>query len=115
MLDGAQLELLAGVQQEPAAKHLLVDSLQALDVDLADVDALTRLDVKRDVEHRVDLILVGDRGVDLGEGIALLLQRRQQPRAGAEHVGRDRGSAGFEAEEPCTEGGSSPSMATPRR
>ena len=47
--------------------------------------------MKAQIEHRRVGRLVGNRRIHLREGIALLLQRRQQPGAPGEHAGGNRG------------------------
>ena len=85
MLDGARPVQLAGVQKEPAPHEAFVHAFQTLDGNVPDIQFGSRLDVEGHIEHRLGLVLVGDGRVDLGEGIALILEHHEHPRAGSKH------------------------------
>ena len=75
------------MNQQTAARHFLVHALQTLDMNLADVDLMPSRDVKFQIQHRRFRGFIGHRRIDLREGIALLLQRSQQPAARGQHIG----------------------------
>ena len=83
-----------GVQQQPPAHQRLMHAFQALEPDLANLHARPDPDVKAEVEQVLVGILTGHRRIDSGEGIALILESRQQACAGGKHIGGDRRGAG---------------------
>ncbi len=84
--DLARAVLLAGMQEKPLAHERLVHALQAPDANLADVDARPGDHVKADIEHPVCRILVGDRGIDFRESVAIVFERRLEAVARGEDL-----------------------------
>ena len=92
------------MQGQPAPYELLVQAFQPLDVDLADPHLRPRVHMETHVQHRIGVVLIGDGRIHLGESIAVLLQRREQPGAGGQYLGCHRGSAALEDECPLLGG-----------
>ncbi len=89
--DGRRLVGIAAVKQQSPAHQRRVHPLQSFDVDIADLDLEAGCHVKAQIEHRRIGCFVGNRRIDLREGVALFLQRRKQTSAPCQHAGGNRG------------------------
>jgi hypothetical protein len=89
---------LTGMQQQSPAHERLVHALESLDAYLADLCLRSGHHVKAHVQKVIVRILVRQRRIDLGECVALILERRQQARPTGEHLGGAGRVAGFKPE-----------------
>ena len=89
LLDGERVVAFARMQQQTPAHQSLVDSFQPFKLYFTDLNIGSGLDVKGQVEHMLVRILEGDGRVHLGERIALILERGQEPRTAREHLVRE--------------------------
>ena len=97
--DGRGVVLLPRLEQEPAAHQPFVKAFESFQPDLTDLDPGAGVDFETHVEERLARILVGHRRIDPGEGIALLLQCREQAVTGVEDVRRNGRRAGLQRED----------------
>ncbi len=92
-LDLACTVLLAGVHEEPLAYDRFAQASQARDSDIADLDGRAGGHVKADIQHAIGRVLISDRRVHFCKGIPLILERRLQPLAAGQNIGRHCGHA----------------------
>ena len=86
------------MQQQATADEGFVDLLQPVEADAAEIHPRPLMHGVGDVDGAALRTQGGDRWLDVGQRVPVLAQRGEQPPLGRQHVGRDRGLPGFQAE-----------------